>query len=645
MEEINIQEFFEKFFQINKNEFDLKFDDKFLYDEYNLSTLKRILKVLSGHLEYFADNTPVENKRRAGFLLLKHDMRSFVENDRAEVIYRLRELFKATTEKNINIYNILYSTVLTDANLNSYFDGFSKEKIVLYKSEQHNFRNIYRCLQDTLNLTDEETARMFEKCTSLMSKSTTLKITNITSLLKRLIVWDKESRVYKRLFNDEEVFSILKANPSLLSSSENKIKDSLSFIAKKVHNILLRQNVKDSDFLVEKQKFVKKLLMGNSSLLLIDTVKIKNGEWFVRNNLKENISENYYKVLCELYNEPKFFATLNDLKYLDLYNNAEKNINCLEKFVGKELTENYIKENPYFLVMKNNDFEFLLTSIAKIDRENENKELMQKFLFMGKSLFGKNYKFKVDDVIDRLKEGKCRKKIEIDLKDDAQCFKKFVKLFVEDNSRQEELLVRANNLVDFGEIYNRKNNIFEKDLKTTENQLEMLNQIMQNGNVRFKRDYINCVTKNVTHLIESMFSIFNATNFEEIKLNEKEKISETKNYIEEISEIYNSKRSKLSKLYSGVDDLYDRAMKFLSDNLKEIVCEKPLYEKFNSRIKDVYVKQVTDVFNTEPTAQCNMLTNNIDVQVDENLVTAFNSLQKCFEKTYEMGDIGLNFQK
>ena len=201
MEEINIQEFFENYFQINKKEFDLKFDDRFLHNEYNLSMLKRILKVLSGHLEYFADKTPVENKRRAGFLLLKHDMHSFVDKNQSEVMNRLRELFKATTEKNINIYNILYSTVLTDANLNSYFDGFSGEKIVLYKSEQHNFRNIYRCLQDTLNLTDEETVRMFEKCTSLMSKSTTLKITNITSLVKRLIVWDKEVKIYKRLFD------------------------------------------------------------------------------------------------------------------------------------------------------------------------------------------------------------------------------------------------------------------------------------------------------------------------------------------------------------------------------------------------------------------------------------------------------------
>ncbi len=644
MEEINIQEFFENYFQINKKEFDLKFDDRFLHNEYNLSMLKRILKVLSGHLEYFADKTPVENKRRAGFLLLKHDMHSFVDKNQSEVMNRLRELFKATTEKNINIYNILYSTVLTDANLNSYFDGFSGEKIVLYKSEQHNFRNIYRCLQDTLNLTDEETVRMFEKCTSLMSKSTTLKITNITSLVKRLIVWDKEVKIYKRLFDSEEAFSILKANPSLLSSSESKIKNSFSFIASKVHYILLRQNVKDSDFLIEKQKFVKKLLTGNSSLLLIDTVKIKNGEWFVRNDLKEIISENYYRVLSKLYNEPKYFSTLNDLKYWDLYNYAEKNINCLEKFVGTELTADYIKENPYFLVMKNKDFEFLLTSIANFDRKNENKELMQKFLFMGKSLFGKNYKFKVDDVINRLKEGKCRKKIEIDLKDDAQCFKKFVKLFVEEN-RQEELLERANNIVSFAEIYNRKSKIFENDLKRTEKQFEMLNQIMQNGNVRFKRDFINCITKNVTNLTESMYKLFDATDFEEIKLNEKEIIFNSKVFIEEISEIYNSKCSKMSKIYSGVDDLFDRVKNYLFDNLNEIAYGQPMYKKFNSRIKDAYVKQVTEVFNTKPTAQCNMLTTNIDVQVDENLVTAFNGLQKSFEKTYEIGDIGLNFQK
>ncbi|MDE6583264.1 MAG: hypothetical protein K2K31_01275, partial [Clostridia bacterium] len=384
-------------------------------------------------------------------------------------------------------------------------------------------------------------------------------------------------------------------------------------------NILLRQKIDDKNFLDEKQKFIRKLLVGNSSLLLLDLKKLNAIEWFILNDMKDFTTVKEYEAARELIREPKYLCMMNDLTYGFLYSYAESNIKNLRKIVGEERTARYIKDNPYFMAMNEKDFSSLLNEIVAMDKQSGDNHYMEKFLFMGKSLFGGDYRFKVEDITKKLRDDKCRKRIEIDLKSDEQCFKKFLKLFVSDKDKQIELFEKVNKLNEFAQRFKTKSDVIREDVEYAGILLKLMSRTMNTDNADYEdqtKEYIQSLSEHISKVTDSLISVYGASTFDEARKVEEKIFKSVNEIFKEVSDIYQEKNSKICKLYSGVGAMYERASKYLAEILIDFSSNQPLVKLFDEKVKGEYFNQIKNLFNVQQTGQQRLLGQQYDVKVD-----------------------------
>lgn len=611
------QEFFDKmkkYFALSEMETEKLLQDKF-HKDIDKNRFMAMFYAVMPHLERFVDEADEKLKRKVGKVFLsKLDYSQFYDKESvAETKERLQKLFYQTSSKGINIYKILYCSVLTDGNLKRDNDTRSR-----FYDSSRDFENIYDSLVETLHLSADEAKEIFERCSSLIAKGYAYKFPHIYNKLYELIVMD-ETGAY-RVFSQKqhEVEEILKINPSLFVISTDRIQSSFDYLQKKMYPIL-RANIDEvmqakpnMTLLAYRTIMARKWLKNNSSLLTINVSSMYDKEKYLKQNLNAITGNAYAVQFANFFESPLNIATLNQIPYEKITRNALRNIQLLEKYTTKEKVAKYLTANQYVVGMDYAKFGTLLYKIEELDKENPQEKYFDKFLEFGKTLFASNIDFSVDAIADKLVHNAIIRDVAVDEMTDKECLQQFIEIFFDG---KHDLTFKIEDMIKQRRERNANGEKeLRSDIRKMGRKIEELPRILkdESTSTKEKRESVLTYAKDISALQGRRLALAGASAtlgmVQTIEEDESRKIEETLNLLRETFE---QRRFKLGKSYTNLEQLFERTMNYLDTCFDD---KGAISQLFKVEIIDNFTQAMKETYDVNPSAQQSLFGERLTVE-------------------------------
>lgn len=611
------QEFFDKikkYFALSEMETEKLLQDKF-HKDIDKNRFMAMFYAVMPHLERFVDEADEKLKRKVGKVFLsKLDYSQFYDKESvAETKERLQKLFYQTSSKGINIYKILYCSVLTDGNLKRDNDTRSR-----FYDSSRDFENIYDSLVETLHLSADEAKEIFERCSSLIAKGYAYKFPHIYNKLYELIVMD-ETGAY-RVFSQKqhEVEEILKINPSLFVISTDRIQSSFDYLQKKMYPIL-RANIDEvmqakpnMTLLAYRTIMARKWLKNNSSLLTINVSSMYDKEKYLKQNLNAITGNAYTVQFANFFESPLNIATLNQIPYEKITRNALRNIQLLEKYTTKEKVARYLTANQYVVGMDYAKFGTLLYKIEELDKENPQEKYFDKFLEFGKTLFASNIDFSVDAIADKLVHNAIIRDVAVDEMTDKECLQQFIEIFFDG---KHDLTFKIEDMIKQRRERNANGEKeLRSDIRKMGRKIEELPRILkdESTSTKEKRESVLTYAKDISALQGRRLALAGDSAtigmVQTIEEDESRKIEETLNLLRETFE---QRRFKLGKSYTNLEQLFERTMNYLDTCFDD---KGAISQLFKVEIIDNFTQAMKETYDVNPSAQQSLFGERLTVE-------------------------------
>lgn len=611
------QEFFDKikkYFALSEMETEKLLQDKF-HKDIDKNRFMAMFYAVMPHLERFVDEADEKLKRKVGKVFLsKLDYSQFYDKESvAETKERLQKLFYQTSSKGINIYKILYCSVLTDGNLKRDNDTRSR-----FYDSSRDFENIYDSLVETLHLSADEAKEIFERCSSLIAKGYAYKFPHIYNKLYELIVMD-ETAAY-RVFSQKqhEVEEILKINPSLFVISTDRIQSSFDYLQKKMYPILranideVMQTKPNMTLLAYRTIMARKWLKNNSSLLTINVSSMYDKEKYLKQNLNAITGNAYAVQFANFFESPLNIATLNQIPYEKITRNALRNIQLLEKYTTKEKVAKYLTANQYVVGMDYAKFGTLLYKIEELDKENPQEKYFDKFLEFGKTLFASNIDFSVDAIADKLVHNAIIRDVAVDEMTDKECLQQFIEIFFDG---KHDLTFKIEDMIKQRRERNANGEKeLRSDIRKMGRKIEELPRILkdESTSTKEKRESILTYARDISALQGRRLALAGASAtlgmVQTIEEDESRKIEETLNLLRETFE---QRRFKLGKSYTNLEQLFERTMNYLDTCFDD---KGAISQLFKVEIIDNFTQAMKETYDVNPSAQQSLFGERLTVE-------------------------------
>lgn len=203
--------------------------------------IQAILKAIDSSCEKFCDVT--DNKRKtivADKLLNNLDYNAFYKKETyAETESRLKEVFDYTSKKDINVYNLIGSTMLVESNLCVKRDNPNNKKEITdaYEWAPRMVWNIYDSVKN-MGFSDDETISIFEKAKTIFSKGYSTNIDEFYSVVKHGYFVYKSGSRYYNVLNEKDFKNIVKTLSTILVDPASKVKTIVDCLVKMSENKL-----------------------------------------------------------------------------------------------------------------------------------------------------------------------------------------------------------------------------------------------------------------------------------------------------------------------------------------------------------------------------------------------------------------------
>lgn len=611
------QEFFDKikkYFALSEMETEKLLQDKF-HKDIDKNRFMAMFYAVMPHLERFVDEADEKLKRKVGKVFLsKLDYSQFYDKESvAETKERLQKLFYQTSSKGINIYKILYCSVLTDGNLKRDNDTRSR-----FYDSSRDFENIYDSLVETLHLSADEAKEIFERCSSLIAKGYAYKFPHIYNKLYELIVMD-ETAAY-RVFSQKqhEVEEILKINPSLFVISTDRIQSSFDYLQKKMYPILranideVMQTKPNMTLLAYRTIMARKWLKNNSSLLTINVSSMYDKEKYLKQNLNAITGNAYAVQFANFFESPLNIATLNQIPYEKITRNALRNIQLLEKYTTKEKVAKYLTANQYVVGMDYAKFGTLLYKIEELDKENPQEKYFDKFLEFGKTLFASNIDFSVDAIADKLVHNAIIRDVAVDEMTDKECLQQFIEIFFDG---KHDLTFKIEDMIKQRRERNANGEKeLRSDIRKMGRKIEELPRILkdESTSTKEKRESVLTYARDISALQGRRLALAGASAtlgmVQTIEEDESRKIEETLNLLRETFE---QRRFKLGKSYTNLEQLFERTMNYLDTCFDD---KGAISQLFKVEIIDNFTQAMKETYDVNPSAQQSLFGERLTVE-------------------------------
>lgn len=611
------QEFFDKmkkYFALSEMETEKLLQEKF-HKDIDKNRFMAMFYAVMPHLERFVDEADEKLKRKVGKVFLsKLDYSQFYDKESvAETKERLQKLFYQTSSKGINIYKILYCSVLTDGNLKRDNDTRSR-----FYDSSRDFENIYDSLVETLHLSADEAKEIFERCSSLIAKGYAYKFPHIYNKLYELIVMD-ETGAY-RVFSQKqhEVEEILKINPSLFVISTDRIQSSFDYLQKKMYPIL-RANIDEvmqakpnMTLLAYRTIMARKWLKNNSSLLTINVSSMYDKEKYLKQNLNAITGNAYAVQFANFFESPLNIATLNQIPCEKITRNALRNIQLLEKYTTKEKVARYLTANQYVVGMDYAKFGTLLYKIEELDKENPQEKYFDKFLEFGKTLFASNIDFSVDAIADKLVHNAIIRDVAVDEMTDKECLQQFIEIFFDG---KHDLTFKIEDMIKQRRERNANGEKeLRSDIRKMGRKIEELPRILkdESTSTKEKRESVLTYARDISALQGRRLALAGASAtlgmVQTIEEDESRKIEETLNLLRETFE---QRRFKLGKSYTNLEQLFERTMNYLDTCFDD---KGAISQLFKVEIIDNFTQAMKETYDVNPSAQQSLFGERLTVE-------------------------------
>ncbi len=611
------QEFFDKmkkYFALSEMETEKLLQEKF-HKDIDKNRFMAMFYAVMPHLERFVDEADEKLKRKVGKVFLsKLDYSQFYDKESvAETKERLQKLFYQTSSKGINIYKILYCSVLTDGNLKRDNDTRSR-----FYDSSRDFENIYDSLVETLHLSADEAKEIFERCSSLIAKGYAYKFPHIYNKLYELIVMD-ETGAY-RVFSQKqhEVEEILKINPSLFVISTDRIQSSFDYLQKKMYPIL-RANIDEvmqakpnMTLLAYRTIMARKWLKNNSSLLTINVSSMYDKEKYLKQNLNAITGNAYAVQFANFFESPLNIATLNQIPYEKITRNALRNIQLMEKYTTKEKVARYLTANQYVVGMDYAKFGTLLYKIEELDKENPQEKYFDKFLEFGKTLFASNIDFSVDAIADKLVHNAIIRDVAVDEMTDKECLQQFIEIFFDG---KHDLTFKIEDMIKQRRERNANGEKeLRSDIRKMGRKIEELPRILkdESTSTKEKRESVLTYARDISALQGRRLALAGASAtlgmVQTIEEDESRKIEETLNLLRETFE---QRRFKLGKSYTNLEQLFERTMNYLDTCFDD---KGAISQLFKVEIIDNFTQAMKETYDVNPSAQQSLFGERLTVE-------------------------------
>lgn len=611
------QEFFDKmkkYFALSEMETEKLLQEKF-HKDIDKNRFMAMFYAVMPHLERFVDEADEKLKRKVGKVFLsKLDYSQFYDKESvAETKERLQKLFYQTSSKGINIYKILYCSVLTDGNLKRDNDTRSR-----FYDSSRDFENIYDSLVETLHLSADEAKEIFERCSSLIAKGYAYKFPHIYNKLYELIVMD-ETGAY-RVFSQKqhEVEEILKINPSLFVISTDRIQSSFDYLQKKMYPIL-RANIDEvmqakpnMTLLAYRTIMARKWLKNNSSLLTINVSSMYDKEKYLKQNLNAITGNAYTVQFANFFESPLNIATLNQIPYEKITRNALRNIQLLEKYTTKEKVARYLTANQYVVGMDYAKFGTLLYKIEELDKENPQEKYFDKFLEFGKTLFASNIDFSVDAIADKLVHNAIIRDVAVDEMTDKECLQQFIEIFFDG---KHDLTFKIEDMIKQRRERNANGEKeLRSDIRKMGRKIEELPRILkdESTSTKEKRESVLTYARDISALQGRRLALAGDSAaigmVQTIEEDESRKIEETLNLLRETFE---QRRFKLGKSYTNLEQLFERTMNYLDTCFDD---KGAISQLFKVEIIDNFTQAMKETYDVNPSAQQSLFGERLTVE-------------------------------
>ncbi len=611
------QEFFDKikkYFALSEMETEKLLQDKF-HKDIDKNRFMAMFYAVMPHLERFVDEADEKLKRKVGKVFLsKLDYSQFYDKESvAETKERLQKLFYQTSSKGINIYKILYCSVLTDGNLKRDNDTRSR-----FYDSSRDFENIYDSLVETLHLSADEAKEIFERCSSLIAKGYAYKFPHIYNKLYELIVMD-ETAAY-RVFSQKqhEVEEILKINPSLFVISTDRIQSSFDYLQKKMYPIL-RANIDEvmqakpnMTLLAYRTIMARKWLKNNSSLLTINVSSMYDKEKYLKQNLNAITGNAYTVQFANFFESPLNIATLNQIPYEKITRNALRNIQLLEKYTTKEKVARYLTANQYVVGMDYAKFGTLLYKIEELDKENPQEKYFDKFLEFGKTLFASNIDFSVDAIADKLVHNAIIRDVAVDEMTDKECLQQFIEIFFDG---KHDLTFKIEDMIKQRRERNANGEKeLRSDIRKMGRKIEELPRILkdESTSTKEKRESVLIYARDISALQGRRLALAGDSAtigmVQTIEEDESRKIEETLNLLRETFE---QRRFKLGKSYTNLEQLFERTMNYLDTCFDD---KGAISQLFKVEIIDNFTQAMKETYDVNPSSQQSLFGERLTVE-------------------------------
>lgn len=644
------QEFFDKlkkYFALTEMEAEKLLQDKF-HKESDKSRFMAMFSAAMPYFERFEGEADEKLKRKVGKVFLsKLDYSQFYEKESvSETKERLQKLFYQTSSKGINIYKILYCSVLTDANLKRDNDTRSR-----FYDTSRDFDNIYDSLVETLHLSADEAKEIFERCSTLIAKGYAYKFPHIYNKLYELIVMDETSayRVFSQ--KQREVEEILKINPSLFVISTDRIQSSFDYLQRKMYPILkanigeVMKEKPNMTLLAYRTIMTRKWLKNNSSLLTINVTSMHDKERFFKNRVDVDTGNSYATQFASFFESPLNIATLNQIPYEKITKNALKNIQLLEKFTDKEKVAKYLTANQYVVGMDYAKFGTLLYKIEELDKENPEEKYFDKFLEFGKTLFASNLDFSVDAITDKLVHNTIIRDVSVDEMTDKECLQQFIEIFFDG---KHDLTFKLEDMIKQRRERNAKGEKeLRSDIRKMGRRIEDLPRILkdESTSIKQKRESVLTYARDISALQGRRLALAGGEAtlgmVQMIEEDESREIEETLNLLRETFE---QRRFKLGKSYTNLEQLFERTMNYLDSCFDD---KNAISQLFKVEIIDNFTQAMKETYDVKPSVQQALFGERLTVEnVTPGLKTTLKNVNQEMNKVdFHQDGTSLEFDK
>lgn len=592
--------------------------------------LQYILEVVRNYCDSFVDSTDNKIKRKVGKLIFSGlNYRAFSQETTKETKRRLEELFSQIVYKKINPYKVLYSSVLTDGNLKVDFENETRNY-----DKNRSFYAIYDSLKQTLKLSDEDTVKLFEKCSSLISKVSADRIPKIFECIASMYVCNDEYS--SKLFTEQEVLELLKINPSLFGLSRHKMWGALNYLEQKVEihvkdNLLPLHPNKKTNLLLNKRQVLRSWLKNNSSLLAINHERMLEKERFLKVDLVQVVHPTYVTPLLRgvskmLANQTNL-AYLNKIPYSDMRAHARINLHLLESIASPLVLEKYIAKNPFVFGMNHVDLNALI--IKMVSDDGKRAQNIDNFFASGRALFSNKSEFNVDEIYEKLTTNKVMFDLDVENLSGKECLLNFADIFMDND---QSLILEIENLIkEKKQRLEKGEKALRKRIRFVGIELDDLPAFIKADDIakRKKNEIILAYAKDVQSINESRFQLANVESFDKLRQKELEDSRKIEHVLNSLRDVYEQKRFHVGKKYQDSDLLFEKMMEYLGGCFDD---KEAISEIFSKEIAQKYLSVMQDNFEIKENNQIGFIKNDLVVKgVDGSLISSLKTLSKEIE--------------